>query len=146
MKDKYVGFLMIAVCIILLAVIISYDLTLNQIVNTQCTHGTSCPMYASLKMQRIISFTLLGILTLASIYFLFLRKHKQVEQKTAFLTDEEKQIIDLLKINNNSLYQTDIIKQTNKSKVQITRILDKLEAKRWIERQRRGMTNIIILK
>ncbi|MAG78630.1 hypothetical protein CL616_04675 [archaeon] len=149
MKDRQVGYLVIAFCIALLLIIISYDMTLAQIVNTTCSHGPECPMYANLKMQRIISLTLLGVLVLVGLYFIFSRKIKQIiqEKKTHInLTNEEKEIISLLKENDNSLYQSNLIKQTEKSKVQITRILDKLEAKKIIDRKRRGMTNIIILR
>jgi len=58
----------------------------------------------------------------------------------------EKMIYDMLTNNQGSIYQSDIIKKTGFSKVKTTRILDKLEGKGIIERKRRGMTNIIILK
>lgn len=149
MKDRQVGYLVIGFCVALLLIILSYDLTLAQVVNTNCSHGTACPMYASLKMQRIVSFTLLGILTITGLYFVFSRKIKNLvreRKRNINLTIEEKQVVSLLKSNDNSLYQSDLIKQTEKSKVQITRILDKLESKKVIDRKRRGMTNIIILK
>ncbi|MFH1972326.1 MAG: hypothetical protein ABIJ18_02505 [archaeon] len=151
MKDRQVGYLVIAFCMALLLIIITYDMTLAQIVSTSCSHGDSCPMYATLKMQRIISFTLLGVLVLIGLYFIFSKNIKEIikdkkRNKELFLSDEEKQVINLLKSNNNSLYQSDLIKQLDKSKVQVTRILDKLEAKKVIDRKRRGMTNIIILK
>jgi uncharacterized membrane protein len=44
------------------------------------------------------------------------------------------------------MYQSDLIKETEFSKVKITRILDKMESKDVIDRKRRGMTNIIVLK
>ena len=36
--------------------------------------------------------------------------------------------------------------KTDFSKVKVTRLLDKLEAKNLIERRRRGMTNAVVLK
>jgi len=151
MKDKHVGYLVIGFCASLLLIILSYDITLAQIVNTQCSHGSACPMYASLKLQRVISFTLLAVVFLIGLYFIFGKNIKQKLKerninKNLYLSDEEKQIITLLKSNENNLYQSDLIKQLDKSKVQVTRLLDKLEAKKVIERKRRGMTNIIILK
>ena len=62
------------------------------------------------------------------------------------LSSEEKEIVELLKVSNNSMYQSELSKKLDISKVQMTRILDKLEAKKVIERKRRGMTNIIILQ
>jgi len=141
--------MVIAFCAAILLIIISYDMTLYNIVNTSCSHGSACPMYATLKLQRIISFTLLTVVFLIGIYFIFSKNIKNLlKEKTRDinLTDEERSIVSLLKSNDNSLYQSDLIKQTEKSKVQITRILDRLEAKKVIDRKRRGMTNIIILK
>jgi uncharacterized membrane protein len=43
------------------------------------------------------------------------------------------------------MYQSDLVKETKLTKVKITRILDKMEAKKIIKRQRRGMTNIVFL-
>ncbi|MBI5072205.1 MarR family transcriptional regulator, partial [Candidatus Woesearchaeota archaeon] len=62
------------------------------------------------------------------------------------LDEDEKKIYELLKKSNGSVYQTDIIKETGYSKVKITRILDKMELAQIVERKRRGMTNIIVLK
>ena len=62
------------------------------------------------------------------------------------LDEHEKKVIELLQRNEGSMYQSDIIKDTSFSKVQTTRILDKLEGKHFVERKRRGMTNIIILR
>lgn len=62
------------------------------------------------------------------------------------LDPDEKTVYDLVKQKEGSAYQTDLIKETGFSKVKITRVLDKLELKGIIERKRRGMTNIIVLK
>lgn len=62
------------------------------------------------------------------------------------LPEEERKIYELVKLNLGSLYQSDIIKHTGLSKVKVSRILDRLEGKGIIDRKRRGMTNIVILK
>ena len=150
MEDKHVGYMVLGFCLAILFLIISYDISLAQIVNEGCSHGSECPMYGTLQLQRTISFTLLGILTLAGLYFILSKRiHKVAKERkrnNILLTAEERQIINLLKSNDNSIYQSELIKKTDKSKVQITRILDKLEAKKVIDRKRRGMTNIIMLK
>jgi uncharacterized membrane protein len=43
------------------------------------------------------------------------------------------------------MYQSDLLRQMGFSKVQMTRLLDKLAARKIIDRKRRGMTNIVIL-
>lgn len=62
------------------------------------------------------------------------------------LSADEKKVYNLLKENDNSMYQSDLIKETGFSKVKISRVLDKLSAKGLIDRKRRGMTNIVVLK
>lgn len=62
------------------------------------------------------------------------------------LDEEEKTIYDKIKEKEGSAYQSDLVKETQFSKVKITRVLDKLEHKGIIERKRRGMTNIVVLK
>ena len=62
------------------------------------------------------------------------------------LNDDEKRVMNLLLENKGSIYQSDIIEKTNLNKVKITRMLDSLEAQGLVERKRRGMTNIVILK
>ena len=113
----------------------------------------SCPVHKSnvswmLVFAFGIGFLLFGI----GIYFLMMHK-PLAEQKADFesidvskLDDEEKKIYELLKAKEGSMYQTDLIKETGFSKVKMTRLLDKIETKRIIERKRRGMTNIIVLK
>jgi len=150
MEDKHVGYLILGFCVSLLFLIISYDLALTNIINTSCDHGIACPMHQTLVLQRIISFTLLGILFLISLYFIFFKKiekvKKEINLKRLDLSNEEKEIINIIKAHKGPIYQSELVKETDSSKVQITRILDKLEAKKVIERKRRGMTNIILLK
>ena len=55
-------------------------------------------------------------------------------------------IMNIVLREDGSVYQSDLIKETKKSKVQVSRVLDKLEGKGLIERKRRGMTNVIVLK
>ncbi|MBI4983154.1 MarR family transcriptional regulator [Candidatus Woesearchaeota archaeon] len=54
--------------------------------------------------------------------------------------------MNLVLREQGSAYQSDLIKETRLTKVKVTRILDKLEGRGLIERKRRGMTNIVILK
>lgn len=70
--------------------------------------------------------------------------HKEIDLSK--LDEEEKKFYDLLTLHEGSVYQSDVIKETGMSKVQVTRILDKMEGKKIIERKRRGMTNIVVLK
>jgi len=95
-----------------------------------------------------IAFLVLG----TGLYLVFFpinhQQHDELlaEVDTSTLTEEENKIYDLIKLNQGSIYQSDIMKQTQLSKVKVSRILDRMEGKRVLERKRRGMTNIVILK
>ncbi len=62
------------------------------------------------------------------------------------LDKEEKNIYNNLKENKGSMYQSDLTRKTGFSKVKVSRILDRMEQKDILERKRRGMTNIVVLK
>jgi len=96
-----------------------------------------------------IDFLIFGL----GVYISFFYKSTGKESKKEFkdidlakLDEQEKRIYEIVKNKNGSAYQADLIKETGFSKVKITRILDKLEMKDVLERRRRGMTNIIVLK
>lgn len=60
--------------------------------------------------------------------------------------EDEKKVYALLKQKGGSAFQSDVINATGFSKVTVSRVLDRLESKNVLERKRRGMTNIIVLK
>lgn len=62
------------------------------------------------------------------------------------LNTEEKEIMNLLIKNKGNIYQSKLVEFTDFNKVKVTRILDGLEGKGIIERKKRGMTNMVILK
>jgi uncharacterized membrane protein len=44
------------------------------------------------------------------------------------------------------MFQSELVEKTGYSKSKVSLILDRLEAKRILERKRRGMTNAVVLK
>ena len=67
-------------------------------------------------------------------------------KKLEHLDAKERIVMNIILRENGSVYQNEIVKETKQSKVKITRILDQLEGKGLIERRRRGMTNVVVLK
>ncbi len=62
------------------------------------------------------------------------------------LEGQEKAAMQIIFGGEGSIYQSDLVKELKLTKVKTTRLLDKLEGKGLIERKRRGMTNIVVLK
>jgi hypothetical protein len=165
MKNKHVGFLVVAIAIVFFLIVMSFNNALESIVNTSCTHGVSCPMGVTLRNQKMVSYGLIALLATVGIIISYFLKDEQIriihrqsskenvvktsvaeEKKFENLDEEERRIMNIVQREDGSVYQSDIIKETKLTKVKVTRILDKLEGKSLIERKRRGMTNIIIAR
>lgn len=151
--------MIIGVALVFFLVVMSFNSALESIVNENCSHGPTCPMYTTLGTQKVISYSLIGLLILFGAFVTFFLKDKafppetkkllteeERKHKLQHLDEEEKKVMELLINNQGSMYQSDVMKETQLSKVKITRLLDKLEGKQLLERKRRGMTNIVILK
>jgi hypothetical protein len=62
------------------------------------------------------------------------------------LDAEEKAVYKAVMGAGGTMFQSEIVEGLGWSKVKVTRTLDSLESRRLIERRRRGLTNIIVLK
>lgn len=135
---------------------------LTSFVNSSCTlahGGNSCPMYDTITQQTYLALGIVGILILVSLVLMFSKpqerviiKTKTVEKKvqkkeidTSNLKTEEKQVLKIIQ-ENKTIFQADLIEKTQLGKAKITRIIDRLEGSGIVERKRRGMTNIVVLK
>lgn len=159
MENKYVGIMVIGVALVFFFIVMSFNQALEDIVNESCTHGIECPMQTTLKTQKVISYSLIGLLVIVGLFVTFWSKDKvnrpvitpnlSLDEKKKMLKnldDDEKKVVELIAKMEGSMYQSDVMKELDISKVKVTRILDRLEGKGILERKRRGMTNIVILK
>jgi len=62
------------------------------------------------------------------------------------LSKSEKKVYDFLLSKGGVAFQSEIVETLNLSRSTVSIILDKLEAKGLVERRRRGMSNIVIVK
>jgi len=77
---------------------------------------------------------------------------KKVKEKTKPRTynlssfkPEEKKVFNIVR-ENKTIFQADLIDKSGFGKVKVSRILDRLEGNNLVERKRRGMTNVVVLK
>jgi len=154
MNNKQVGLIITSFAAILGLVIYFFNRALKQIVTTSCDHGPTCPMWGSIEFHTNITIALMIIILLIGLYFLIFGEKKQKTRTTKEtnkkempkdLSPDEKQIMNLV-MDEGTIFQSTLVEKTGLSKVKMTRILDKLEGKGIIERKRRGMTNVVILK
>lgn len=168
MKNKIVGYLIIGVALLMGFMIYSYNSALLSLGGDSCPiTGPTCPHEAIAKQQIKINLSILVFVVIIGLYLIFfskeervvtklLRVKEQVSQKNISkgnykkilggLDDDEKNVFDKLIIAHGTIYQSELVLQTGLSKVQVTRVLDRLEGKELIDRKRRGMTNVVLLK
>jgi uncharacterized membrane protein len=156
MENKNVGTLIIGIAIVMVIIIFLFHSVLKDNLGLTCSHGPTCEMYTNLNVQTIISSAIVGIVFLIGLMIFFskpkeriiIKKIKEKKKKINLekLSREEKEAIEFLEKENGSMFQADLKEKLGIGKFGITRLLDKLEAKQIIERKRRGMNNIVVLK
>lgn len=162
MENKNVGYILIGVSILIVIIIFMFQATLTSFVDSSCTlaHGEeSCPMYDTITTQTYLALGIVGILILVGTVLIFSKKDekiivrtKTIEKKKSSqkydlsdLRSEEKKVFSIVQ-ENRTIFQADLVEKTSFGKAKITRILDRLEGRSLIERKRRGMTNVVVLK
>lgn len=121
----------------------------------ECVHpqGAICPFEElhALSIPKYVGL-LVDVLIFAFGFWLFVQKKPEekalakARKAAKELGGEEAKVFDALVQSGGLLFQNELVEKLGSSRVRVTRVLDKLDAKGLIERRRRGMTNAIILK
>ncbi|MFH0936113.1 MAG: MarR family transcriptional regulator [Candidatus Woesearchaeota archaeon] len=165
MKNKYFGYLIIGIALLIGFIVFSFNKALTTIVSTSCSHGSTCPMWGTINLQTNISIGIIIFIILVGLAFILFAKdspiikkiikpqikNKKIEKANyqdilKTLDSDEKKVLEKIIEHQGTIFQSDLVEKTQINKVKITRILDRLEGKGLIERKRRGMTNVIVLK
>lgn len=160
MENKNVGYLLLGISVFVIFLIFLFNSTLNEAVRNSCflQHGDvqSCEMFDTVNKQTYFALSISGILVIVSLFLIFtkpkekivIKKFKEKKQKIDLsgLDSKEKEVMKILEKENGTIFQAELMEKFGVGKVGITRLLDKLEAKQLIERKRRGMNNIVVLK
>jgi len=158
MENKNVGYLVIGISIIFMIIVLLFYSTLKGIsgeTNT-CEIDEPCPLHQTLNYQFYFSLAIVGLLLVTGLVIAFMKPEEKIvvkkvkERKKKInlekLDRDEKKVVKLLQNENNAMFQGTLKEKLDIGKVKLTRLLDKLEAKQLIERKRRGMNNIVVLK
>jgi len=167
MRNRVVGVLVIIIAALIGFIIFSFNLAMTSIVNTSCPHGSSCPMWGTIEFQTNVSIGIMVFIVVIGLYLIFFGEEEkiitrfktikaQVEPKKitkenyqkvmSDLSRDEKIVFQKVIESQGTIFQSELVDETKFAKVKVTRILDKLEGRDLIERKRRGMTNVVILK
>jgi uncharacterized membrane protein len=156
MENKHVGLLIIGIALIMSVIVWIFNSALTSIVGTTCSHGPSCSMYTTIKTQTGLSLSITGVIAAIGLAFMFVKpkeriivkhvKEKKLKLSLEGLDKDEKKVVEILQKENGAVFQRSLMEKLEIGKVGMTRLLDKLEAKQIIERKRRGMNNLVVLK
>jgi len=142
----------------LIFIIIIFQGALKEIVVAECgfPHAANCPMNQNINQQTWLAIAIVGILIVIGFVLIFTKPKERViikkivEKKKKLdltgLDKKEKEVIIILEKENGTIFQADLMEKLGIGKVGLTRLLDKLEAKQIIERKRRGMNNVVVLR
>lgn len=160
MKNKNVGFLIAGIALVMGIIVLIFNMGLKTIVSTSCSHGPSCPMYGTISTQTYISLAIVGIVLVIGLFFILSKESerlviKKVKVSTeakkkpidySKLDKEEKPLVKIVEEAEGTIFQSDLVEKSGFDKVKVSRILDRLEGRGLLERKRRGMTNVVVLK
>jgi hypothetical protein len=167
MRNRVVGILVIGIAILIGFIIYSFNTSMASIVNNSCSMGPSCPMWGTINFQTDVSLAIMIFIIALGLYLIFFGQEEkiitkfrtlrtQVEPKKITkqnyqnilngLSGDERTVLEKVIESQGTIFQSDLVDKAKFAKVKVTRILDKLEGRGLIERRRRGMTNVIILK
>lgn len=158
MRNKTVGWIIIGLAAIIGIIVFLFNNAMTNIVSNSCSMGPTCSMYGQIKVQTWISMIIIGIIAIIGTAIMFMKpsviekiKKVQIEKKHkpvnySKLDKEEKVLVKVIEENEGSIFQAELVEKSGYDKVKVTRILDRLEGKQIIERKRRGMTNVVLLR
>ncbi len=160
MKNKNVGFLIVGISIMIGVIILLFNFGLKNVIDQTCEHGKECVMYDAITLQTNLSLVIAGLILVIGLFLIFSKENEKIVEKIVVrkvkekkkkidvsgLDSVEKDVVKILERENGAFFQKSLMDELGVGKVKMTRMMDKLEAKQIIERKRRGMNNIIVLK
>lgn len=163
MDNKRLGFILIGICILLVIILFSFKIQLDNQKEDACGCAGSCPMEDEFSWPMYIGVFVIGVLIALGVYLIFfeksqkeiasvLERQKKVqseEEKFSILlkglSKEEKKIIKAVREQDGITQQTLRIRtDLHKSKLSI--VLDGLEKKGLIKRVPKKKTKKVYLR
>ncbi len=148
--------MIIGIAVAMAVIVLIFNNALKDIVADTCTHGSTCTMYDTIRTQTYLSLSIVAVVLIIGLVIMFSKPKEKIVVKTikekrkkldlSGLDKDDKKVVDLLLSENKAMFQSDLMEKLSIGKVKTTRLLDRLEDKGLIERKRRGMNNIVVLK
>lgn len=140
-----------------------YNQALGEIAVASCSDMVNCAHQRVVETQNMVIGVLilaLGVLGAAAAYMYYSRReaishaglHPAGHSAHAREVDESgldgdaKKVLGVLREKGGSAFQSDVVRESGYSKVKVSRILDRMEHGGLVERKRRGMANLVVIK
>ncbi|MEW6295232.1 MAG: MarR family transcriptional regulator [Candidatus Diapherotrites archaeon] len=169
MRNRVVGIIIIGIALLIGFIVFSFNQAMTTIVNSTCVHGPTCPMWGTIEFQTNVGIGVMAFIIIIGLYLIFFGQEEKIITRTKIKTikqqlemnnitkenyekilngmnADEKGILEKIIEAKGTIFQSDLVEKTGLNKVKVTRVLDKLEGQGLVERKRRGMTNVVILK
>jgi uncharacterized membrane protein len=156
MENKNVGWLIVGMGVVMGIMVLMFDKVLKDTIRATCSMGASCGMYRDVNIQTWMSLAIIVVILVIGIVIMFSKpkekiiikkvKEKKKRLDLSGLDKSEKEVVKILQGEGGTMFQASLKEKLDIGKVKMTRMLDKLEAKQIIERKRRGMNNVVVLK
>ncbi len=151
-----IGIISLSLTLFILFFLLTDELMKAQTIECQQVCGVNmpeeCPHSQSIPLVSYVGFTV-SFITLMTGFYLWLGADKQMATNNGLskrllksLTRDERKIFEIINNSGGAVFQSELIEKTGFSKAKVSRILDKLEVKNLVERRRRGMTNMVVIK
>ncbi len=111
-------------------------------------------IYIIFKLLNIYVLLVYILIIIPSIFILFrssriflesLEEKVPVKRDLTYLSEDEREIFELIETNGGRMLQNRIVNETGFTKVKVSRIITSLEKKGFVEKRRKGVTNEIII-
>lgn len=158
MENKKVGMLIVGIAVAMGFIVWVFNSLTQRVIDDTCTMGINCVMHETANTQLGIGLAIVLVVAVIGLYIMFSKPDekvvvKKVKEKVtkkkrdlSKLDKDEKEVIKILLSEGKAMFQKSLMERLEIGKVKMTRLLDKLEAKQFIIRKRRGMNNVVVLK
>ncbi len=153
MENKILGLVLVAVSIAMFIVTSSFTIELNISMQEGCEGCSAgvCPHAGNLPWQSYAGFGVsFLILAMGSHLIVSYSRGRladlKIGQETRRMAKALKRVFGLVAESDGVMLQSELVEKSGFPKVKVTRIPDRLECLGLLERRRRGMSNVVVLK
>ena len=155
--NKRIGIIISIISVILLFILASFSIKIAKSEAAACIHpgGGQCPITAHIPLASYIGAVLLAIIFILGIKVALKsgaaeKMRKEADDKAKrfvkALKGDEKKAYEMIMASQGAIFQSELVEKMGYSKVRVSRILDKMEGQDLIERRRRGLANMVLIK